>query len=293
MKECPKCHTQYEDSMSFCTKDGCQLVNAPTTPCSASANEPIAKPRKKKGGCLKTTLISIVVLVIGFVALYKYIMNAASYLRVEPDQVVATKAGGECSIDIDYDGYVWFINHTPYWVEVTEYDDKFTIEVTPNKTGVVREGSITVQSGNNLAQVVIKQLGTATVIRSDKSSLHFSSIASPQIVAIETDGCGWEIESPEWVYVDSKKERTIINCDSNDGEYRTGYVTFKEDNVSTSILVVQGGKCNNCHGKGNTTCPMCHGFGGSGYGMYYSSCLWCGGNGSVHCQTCNGTGKRG
>lgn len=27
MKECPKCHTQYDDSMNFCTNDGCQLVD--------------------------------------------------------------------------------------------------------------------------------------------------------------------------------------------------------------------------------------------------------------------------
>lgn len=30
MKECPKCHAQYDDTMNFCTTDGCQLVDVST-----------------------------------------------------------------------------------------------------------------------------------------------------------------------------------------------------------------------------------------------------------------------
>lgn len=39
MKECPKCHTQYDDSMNFCTNDECQLVDvsAPSLKKSDSA----------------------------------------------------------------------------------------------------------------------------------------------------------------------------------------------------------------------------------------------------------------
>ena len=31
MKECPICHTQYDDSLNFCTKDGHQLKSVDTS----------------------------------------------------------------------------------------------------------------------------------------------------------------------------------------------------------------------------------------------------------------------
>ncbi len=256
MKECPKCHTQYEDSMNFCTKDGYQLVGKEIN--SAGDNVPGSKPRKK-GGCLKKVVICVVIAVIAFVAFYNYVKNAATYLRVEPNQIGATKAGGECKVEIDYDGYVWFMNHKPDWVDIEENENDFTLKVNPNQTGQAREGSITIQSGKQLAQVIISQMGYATRITTSESNLKFSSSGGKGTLIIETDGCGWEAQFPDWLSIKEDDGEAVITCKRNTEEYRTGRITFKEDYVSTTVYVTQGGKCNNCHGDGEVNCSYCWG----------------------------------
>ena len=84
MRECPKCHTQYDDSMNFCTNDGCQLLDVKAT---SSNNQPPRSKIKKKGGCLKKIFVGTVVVVIAMIAFYNYIMNVATYMRVEPNQI--------------------------------------------------------------------------------------------------------------------------------------------------------------------------------------------------------------
>ena len=289
MKECPKCHTQYDDSMNFCTNDGCQLVDVSAL---SLKNQIRQSQTKKKGGCLKKIIVSLVIIVIAMIAFYNYIMNAATYLRVEPNQIDSVKAGGECKIDIDYDGYVWLINHKPEWVDIDENDNDFTIRVSPNETGHARDGSITIQSGKHLAQVEIKQLGFATRIKVSDSSLKFSSSGGNEKLYIETDGCGWEAQFPNWISVQSDEDGAAIRCLRNTEDYRTGTVIFKEDNVSTTVYVTQGGTCNNCHGDGETSCGNCWGMGGSGFGMFYAQCLWCGGSGKIKCGLCGGSGNR-
>ena len=289
MKECPKCLTQYDDSMNFCTNDGCQLVDV----CTPNSNGQPQKPQtKKKGGCLKKIIVSTVIVVIAMIAFYNYIMNAATYLRAEPNQIASTKAGGECKVEIDYDGYVWLINHKPGWVDIDENDNDFTIRVNPNQTGQAREGSITIQSGKQLAQVVIKQMGYATRIKASENSLKFPSSGGKETITITTDGCEWKAQFPEWISIRENEDGVVISCQRNSEEYRTGYVTFKEDNVSTTVYITQGGLCNNCHGDGEISCSSCWEMGGSGYGMFYTQCLWCGGSGKVKCGLCGGSGKR-
>lgn len=289
MKECPKCHTQYDDSMNFCIKDGSQLVDVNIT----SPNNSVSQPKmKKKGGCMKKIIVAIVIVVIVMVAFYNYIMNAATYLRAEPNQIGSIKAGGECKVEIDYDGYVWLINHKPDWVDIDENDNDFTIKVNPNQTGQAREGSITIQSGKQLAQVVITQMGNATRIKASENSLKFSSSGGERTINIATDGCGWKAQFPDWISVRDDEKGAVIVCHRNTDEYRTGSVTFQEDNVSTTIYVTQGGICNNCHGKGEVNCSCCWGMGGSGYGMFYTQCMWCGGSGKFKCSTCDGSGMR-
>lgn len=288
MKECPKCHTQYDDSMNFCTKDGCQLVDVIDTP----VNHTESQHKKKRGGCQKKILIACVVAVVALVAFYNHIMNAATYLRAEPNQIGSVKAGGECKVEIDYDGYVWTINHKPDWVDIDENENDFTIKVAPNQTGEAREGSITVQSGKQLAQVIIKQLGYATQMRVSENSLKFSSSSGEKSITITTDGCKWNAQFPDWITVENDNGDAVVSCQSNDGEYRTGSVIFKEDNVSAIVYVVQGGICDVCHGKGEVSCRYCLGQGGSGFGLYYTQCMWCGGSGKFKCNTCNGSGER-
>lgn len=320
MKECPKCHKLYDDNVNFCVLDGCRLLEHVSERDDAAASSsssnngtengkndvPSGAPRpvKKKGkrGCLKKIVVSIIVLLVAFGLFYNYIMNAASYLRVEPDTVIAPKAGVERKIDIDYDGYVWIINHKPDWVSVVENDDDFVLKVSPNMDGQVREGSITVQSGKLLAQLVIRQSAYASYMRASESSLGFGKGGGSKSVELRSDGCSWEARSPGWIIVSDDTPgwmkgaggtcRLTVKCSRNTGEYRSGSVVVNEDDVSTVIYVTQAGKCDICHGEGKVTCIYCGGIGGYGYGMFYSNCIWCGGKGSYECSTCGGTGYR-
>lgn len=295
MKECPICHTQYDDSLNFCTKDGHQLNNVETSRVASPQDENRQSDHPRgRGGCLKKIIIGCVIVVIGLIALYNYLANATTYLRIEPNEIRASKAGGSCKVDIDYDGYIWTVNHQPEWVDIDENDNDFLLSIGPNQTGQVREGSITIQSGKLLSQVVVKQNAYATMIKASETSVKFKKGGANKDITIETDGCSWEAEYSNWMNVTKDEEETLhITCPRNDGEYRTGTITVKEDNARVTISVTQGGDCNNCHGNGEVSCNSCLGMGGmGGFGMYYSSCMWCGGRGKVTCGLCKGTGVR-
>ncbi len=299
MKECSKCHKIYDDSMNFCTDCGVALnkvgnqvsVSPNYTSSNRTTETPIEKTRKV--GCLKKIIIGVVMLVVVFIGLVHYINNAATYLRVEPNQLVASKGGGKIKVDVDYDGYVWTINHTPDWIDVDENEKSFEVAAEKNLTGSRREGTITVQSGTLLAQVAIVQSGVATVVRGSKSNLKFGESGGNQTVSIETDGCELCAESSDFIQTSfSDDGELIVRVNSNSDEYRTGQIRVYEDNQSWTINVEQGGTCNSCHGTGNFSCTWCSGLGTVGYGMFVSTCMSCGGNGSYQCGTCKGTGVR-
>ena len=296
MKECPVCHRKYDDSLNFCTVDGHQLNSVGEIPANMKANDS-EKPQKlhprKNGGCLKKVIIGAIVLVIGLVAFYNYLMNTASYLRTEPSEVHAVKAGGQCKVDIDYDGYIWTVNHQPDWVEIDEHDNDFMLIFAPNRSGQLREGSITIQSGKLLAQVMVKQNAYATIIRASETAVKFGKSGGNKDIIIETDGCAWDAEYTNWMTVTKVGGTELhISCPRNDGEYRTGTISVKEDNARVTISVIQSGNCNNCHGSGEVPCSACAGLGGMGYGTFYSNCMWCGGRGKTTCGLCNGMGIR-
>ena len=291
MKICPKCKTEYDDMQNFCIQDGCGLIDKPTDSQQSSDNYKQEKHEPKKNGCLKKFIFGTIIIIIGVVVLFNYLSNAATYLRTEPNYISASKAGGTCKVDIDYDGYIWTINHKPNWVEINENDNDFELAVRPNDTGLLREGTITIQSGKFLAQVMVKQNGYATFVKSSDTSVKFGKTGGTKDVFIETDGYKWEAKYTNWMSVNKESESKLhIKCPNNTGEYRTGTITVKEDNAVVVINVTQSGDCNNCHGNGEISCNSCSGMGGVGFGMYYSSCMWCGGNGKVTCGLCGGRG---
>ena len=299
MKECPICHTKYDDSQNFCVKDGHQLdsiIDKPRTASTQSVGDDNAiktSHQKQNKGCLKKIAIFAVVGIVALVLLYNHLINAATYLRTEPAAVQVTKGGGSCKVEIDYDGYIWTVNHSPEWVNVDEYDNDFEIHVEPNLTGQMREGSITIQSGKQLAQVVIRQNAFATYVRASETSLKIGRSGETGNIAIESDGCNWIAEYTDWMVVTKESDTELrIKCPSNIGEYRMGTITVKEDNARAVINVYQAGDCNNCHGSGEVSCNACSGMGGMGFGMYYSSCMWCGGRGKFKCGVCGGSGVR-
>lgn len=299
MKECPKCHKHYDDSMNFCTDCGVALnkvsnqVAVSQSCTSSNRTTETSTVRPRKGGCLKKVIIGIVVFVVAFVGFVHYVNNAATYLRVEPNQLVASKGGGKIKVDVDYDGYVWTINHTPDWIDIDENENSFKLSVGKNLTGSRREGTITVQSGKLLAQVAIVQSGVATVVRASKSNLKFGKSGGSQTISIETDGCELSAESSDFIQTSfSDDGDLIVRVSSNSDDYRTGQVRVYEDNQSWTITVEQAGKCNICHGTGEISCTWCSGTGTVGYGMFMSSCMSCGGSGSYKCSSCNGTGEK-
>lgn len=292
MKYCENCKKTYSDSVNFCTECGRALVHAPETNQHSVETNPPRKKSGKKRSIWRYILITIVILLVGFFALANYVINAATYLQVEPDTLIADKCGGETVVDIDYDGFVWTINHAPDWVEVEEFKQSFSVKVSSNLTGYNREGSITVQSGDFLAKVIIQQMGQATYIKASQTSLHFDADGGLETIGIDTDGCNYTVEYPDFLSVTTGDDNIEIGAYSNTDEYRSGYVTILEDNVRVNIYVTQGGACNVCHGSGSVSCYQCGGQGGWGYGIYYSQCWLCNGTGTLQCSSCHGTGER-
>lgn len=287
MKRCENCKTTFSDSVNFCTECGQTLVYVSDSTQHESEDDIPKLKRKKKKSIWKVILITITIIIIGFIGIINHIINAATYLRVEPDILVADKSGGETIVDIDYDGYIWVINHIPDWIEVEEYEQSFSVKVESNLTGQNRDGSITVQSGDFLAQVVIQQKGQATYIKASKTSIHFDEDGGRETVTIDTDGCNYTVEYPDFLSVSTDDDEIKIKAYGNSDEYRSGYVTISEENVRTRIHITQGGVCNVCHGDGSSTCSQC-----LGMRLWGISCWMCGGSGSITCSSCQGTGNR-
>ena len=293
MKECPKCHKHYDDSMNFCTDCGVALVNNKEfSRYSAQSNK--VEPNNnttKKTGCFKKIILTVVVVLVALFGLGSYVNNAATYLRVEPNQLVAPKGGGAIDVGIDYDGYVWTINHAPDWVEIDEKENSFEVSCGNNKTGANLQGTITIQSGKHLAQVAIVQSGFATFIRGSKNQLHFKKKGGVTTVEFESDGCHLQVEAPDYIQTSVIGHKVEITCHANSETYRSGIIRVYEDSQSWIINFSQGGKCDKCNGTGEATCVSCWGQGGTGFGMYYMRCLFCGGSGKLKCGLCNGSGK--
>lgn len=301
MKICPTCHTEYDDTKNFCIKDGSQLIDAPSGGANSDGGDGVSgvsggtpPPVRRKGGCFKKIVIALVILVIAFIGFYHYAMNAATYLRVEPNQLVANKGGGEIKVGIDYDGYVWMINHAPDWIYIDEEENDFIVRAEKNETGAPRQGTITIQSGKQLAQVAIVQKGAATYIKGSKSSLYFPKEGGKQTVELETDGCELQGKATNFMETSFNNGKTAIDIEvgANNGNYRTGEVVVYEDNVTYTIQVAQSGTCPDCDGSGEKTCSYCMGTGTVGFGMFANTCPACGGSGKVNCGSCGGTGVR-
>ena len=294
MKECLKCHKVYDDSMNFCTSCGSALENMPetgnstdSTSSTGSTPPPIVPPRKKSS-ILKKVIISVAIVLLAVFVIGSHINNAATYLRIEPNQIVAPKSGGEITIDIDYDGYLWSINHQPDWVEIEKDKNSFTIKVKPNRSQNNRQGTITVQSGKLLTQVKVGQSGFATFIRASKNQMSFPKKGGIENVEVQTDGINWKIQSDDFIKTAKVNDSTLkISVPQNTSTQRNGKVVIGEDGRQWAIYVHQGGKCHYCNGTGKSTCTACYGTGS----LLYSTCYYCGGTGLQDCRTCGGSGE--
>lgn len=112
-------------------------------------------------------------------------------------------------------------------------------------------------------------------------------------VEFESDGCHLQVEAPDYIQTSVIGHKVEITCHANSETYRSGIIRVYEDSQSWIINFSQGGKCDKCNGTGEATCVSCWGQGGTGFGMYYTSCYACGGSGKVECSSCGGSGERG
>lgn len=313
MKICPNCGCSYDnDSMKFCTKCGNPLVDKneelpvvyeekasgaavppPIPPVGVPASG--MPPARKKGGkVLKTILLSVVGLIIVGFLVYQHMLNKATYMRLNPDQIIFTKQGSEVDVAIDYDGYFWEVNYAPDWCDIYRDDDSFSIHCTTNRTGQDREDYVTISSGKLVAQVYVGQYGHATHIDLSESSLSVDKAGGSIDVTIDSDGSDFEITHPDYCTVtNATNEGFTLSFAENNDSGRSGTVVVKDGEEAASIYFYQKGICSVCKGTGKTQCWACNGTGSvwNWYTSTYSTCTSCGGTGSVDCSYCNGTGN--
>lgn len=286
MKICPKCKSEYEDdSMSFCIKDGTELV-------SDMGQVSVESSHHSKRGCLKTGIVICVVVFIVCAITIKVICNSATYLRLEPNNITAIKGGGSGKINVDTDGFIWSVNYTPDWVTIDEYDNYFNIVVEPNQTGSVREGAVTVQTGDIVNTLSISQNAFASYIKPSETNIKFEKNGGKKLFTIQSDGCNWKATYDNWLDLNINDDNVTVVCPSNNGYYRSSTITVTEDYAYSYIIVTQEGICNMCYGEGESVCRGCGGTRGM-YTLYsFISCYMCGGSGKVNCSYCGGTGYR-
>ena len=290
MKYCPKCHNEYVDSLNFCTQCGCpleKLEEGSSVPDYRSeASLRTTRPRKK-GSIWRRLFVAFLVVIALLVGAYNYVSNLTTYMGLNPNRVVAPKGGGKAKVAIEYDGFLWEIKSHPEWVTVHEGSDSFVVDFEKNASGRNRSGIITVQSGKVLAKVAIAQRAAATTVNVSKSVIHFSKAGGVDSLQVRTDGFNWQAEYPGFVTAEKSGDHTLIlKAPRNDGYAKSGYLVVNEDYERKIVTIVQGGVCENCKGKGEIVCPICH---GNSYS--YFNCFGCGGRGIQTCNVCEGRGE--
>lgn len=299
MKHCNICNTDFPDNLSFCTNCGSKLVEkhsnheSETNSGNSNPHNPSAKPKKKAGKIIKRVLIGIVAVVVILFLWGSHLMNSTTYMTFNSQGALFAKSGGQTEVNIDYDGYVWEVNYKPSWVDIDEYDSSFRIRCNPNKTGQDREDHITIKSGKIIQTLPIGQFGSTQYIRLSESRVTSDMDGGSIHIEMETDGSGPEISYPKFCKIEDKSDDGFTLVVKDNDEYsRSGTLYVKEDNVSASIYITQKGKCSDCGGDGEKTCPSCGGLGSTGWGMYSMNCFTCGGRGYINCYSCSGTGIR-
>lgn len=243
MKECPLCHTRYDDTQNFCINDGSKLVDVAPQPAKQQTVTP-APARENAKSPKKKLLTALVVVALAGLGAYHYINYAATYLRIEPETIHLAKNGAISQYaGIDYNGYIWKVNHCPEWVNVyKEGKTKLKIMASDNDTGSQREGTITVQSGSQISRANVIQSAFATYIKPSVEELKFPKEGGTKTVEIESDGIGYTFEPirEAKIKVDELRNLTVTvgPLDGITAAWGTNIV-LREDNVECTISISQ------------------------------------------------------
>lgn len=209
----------------------------------------------KKIGCFILLVVLVCLGYYGYKAFFggeDYLSDSTTYMRITPDYIQAPKLGATGEFTVDYDGSSWAIVEHPSWTEVGKFSEsadeytskyKFGITVKPNKTGLDRQGVVTVASGKCKASVSVYQKGKATSICPINPNVHFGRSGGTQSFYFSTDGHDWRAStSDDWLSVsyDVNDCDLTIRCSRNDeGRYRRGTVAITEDDIYFTLNVVQ------------------------------------------------------
>ncbi|EJX01204.1 hypothetical protein EVA_10690 [gut metagenome] len=289
MKICPKCHSEYVDSLNYCQKCGTPLIDkAAADPAWSNTETSSAEPviLKKKLSLAKKMLLAVLGLTLVLVIVYDYLGSLTSYLRVETTQLVATKTGGEISVGVDCDGLFWTVAECPEWLSTSHGEGKIHISAGANATGKMRKGQIVLESGKHQAAIAVVQTGVASYLQPQQQQLHFPRKGGRLTLKVNTDGGEWQVQYPSYLKANKVDENTLdLSVEENRGTVHEDYLLLTEDNVRAVVKVSQGGICKSCQGKGQMVCPFC-----SGVSSGYFVCYRCGGTGILRCSACRGAG---
>ena len=285
MKYCPKCHNEYVDTLNYCTQCGCPLeTKTDDTPVPPA---PAPRQPRKKGSVWRRLLLFLLVVIGLLVGGYNYVSNLTTYMGLNPNRVVAPKAGGEIKVAIEYDGFLWSIASAPDWVKISEGADSFVLQIEKNTTGRNRSGLITVKSGKILAQMAVGQQAVATYLKPATNYVHFSKAGGTDTLRVSTDGGDWQLRSSiNWTAKKIDDHTFVLSAPENTGYAKSDYVYLEEDRQRAYVQVVQGGICKKCKGSGEIPCKVCQGVRYPGY-----NCFFCDNTGTQPCDECQGRGE--
>ena len=222
--------------------------------------------------------------------------GATTYIRFEPTSLTLPKGAGSLyqnwNIGVDFDGYDFDITYCSDWIEAEKEDNHLVISADDNTSGATRNGSITIRSGEISNTLQVRQNGTASRVSVDHTLIKDDKYGGrTYTIKVETDGTRYEVNYPSWLEVTCKSGYFTAKFPENKGISRSGTIRVKEDNVSKSISVEQGGKCSNCSGSGVLSCYTCNGQGGwPTFGGGWATCYACNGSREFTCYTCKGSG---
>lgn len=288
MKYCPKCHSEYVDSLNYCTRCGCPLE----TKEEGTAVPPIPEfstPRtpKKKPSLWRRLLVFLAIAIALLIGGYNYLSNLTTYMGLNPNRVLAPKVGGEIKVAVETDGIFWGVEECPEWVDIDEGAKSLVVHFEKNESGHNRSGMIIVKSGKVLARMVVAQSGVATYLTTAKQYVHFDKAGGSDTLRVNTDGGDWQPHSSiNWTMKKIDAQTFAISATENPGFAKDEYVYLEEDGQRAYVRVIQGGICPKCKGTGEIVCKVCQGIQRPGY-----KCFFCDGTGTQPCDECQGQGK--
>ncbi len=160
-------------------------------------------------------------------------------LSVDPDKLIFAYAGGTETVTVTSD-LGWGTVASDEWIVVEEFDDSFTVTVGVNDGSEPREGSVTVDNGEEQATVVIKQ-ATANSVVVDPENLDFTPQGGTKTVTVMSVLDWTATTNDSWITVEESDDSFTVTVGVNATERRTGTVIVGNGEDEVTLGVSQAG----------------------------------------------------